>query len=476
MTAAISLPRATPESHGLPSAALLTLLRRLESEGLDPHALIVARHGQVLLEAAWAPHRLETPALVYSVSKTFTALAIGYLEAEGTVDLGAGIDRYLDLPNPHGITVRHLLTMNTGHSREQTVTLPFSAADLLTIAPEQEPGTAFAYNSPATYTLGLIIAALTGQQPSDYLRPRLLDPLGIPQRWWRPLPSERVGAGTDSEQAFSGFHLTVDDVHRLTIALVDGGRWNGEQIIPAAYVQAMAQPWSDNRDPAAPTLEDGEPDPGQLDWALGYGYQVWRSIHGFRLDGAYGQFGLVIPERGITLSYQGATTNTQATLAAFWELVDSFVDGEVPTDAETSAELALAVAGLDSWTARPALSEAPENAIDVTGWELAEAEGGWRLTLPSGTDQPWGTIAVGEGSWLTSTLLSTSAQVLHIATQGEHLPDGAANLLLVDLTSPHRIVLRRESDGSLRASWSTVPLWRPELATLTVPTWITTID
>ena len=53
----------------------------------------------MLFESAWAPHRPETPALVYSVSKTFTALAIGYLEAEGRIDLTAGVDRYLDLPN-----------------------------------------------------------------------------------------------------------------------------------------------------------------------------------------------------------------------------------------------------------------------------------------------------------------------------------------------------------------------------------------
>ena len=43
---------------------MLALAERLAAEGLDPHALLIARHGEVAFETAWAPYRLERPALV----------------------------------------------------------------------------------------------------------------------------------------------------------------------------------------------------------------------------------------------------------------------------------------------------------------------------------------------------------------------------------------------------------------------------
>ena len=46
------LPESTPESQGLPTAAVLSLIDELEQGGLDPHALVIARHGQVLFRGA----------------------------------------------------------------------------------------------------------------------------------------------------------------------------------------------------------------------------------------------------------------------------------------------------------------------------------------------------------------------------------------------------------------------------------------
>ncbi|NKY07842.1 beta-lactamase family protein, partial [Cellulomonas hominis] len=78
---------AVPEAHGLPTGALLALLDALEGAGLDPHALVVARDGATLLRAAWAPYDHRRAALVYSVSKSVTALAVGLLADEGRLAL-----------------------------------------------------------------------------------------------------------------------------------------------------------------------------------------------------------------------------------------------------------------------------------------------------------------------------------------------------------------------------------------------------
>ncbi|HWV50642.1 MAG TPA: serine hydrolase domain-containing protein, partial [Microbacterium sp.] len=369
----MALPTAAPEAHGLRTAEVLGLIDELEAGGLDPHALLIARHGHVLFRGAWDPWTAEAPALVYSVSKTFTALAICFLADEGLVDIEAPVDRYLDEPNPHGITVKHLLTMNTGHSREQTLELPFSVRGLLTTPADHAPGTHFAYNSPASYALSAIAAAVSGESLTDYLRHRLFEPLGIGPRWWIPLD------GID--QGFSGLHLTVDDIARITICLADGGRFAGRQVIPAALVDEMSRPWSDTRDPEDPDAELG-------DWGRGYGYQVWSSRLGFRLDGAYGQFGVVVPERGIAIAYQGASTEAHRTLDALLRLVDAFADEPVGND---DAPLA---PELDSWTARALLT--PTDPVqDAAGWSLSDLdERRWRLSIPEA-----GSIEVDPDRW-----------------------------------------------------------------------------
>lgn len=303
------LARREPEEVGIPSAALAALAERLADEGLDPHALLVARHGEVAFETTWAPYRLDRPALVYSASKTYTSLAIGFLADEGRLGLDDDAAGLLGVADGHGISVRHLLTMNTGHSGAQIDEIGDDPRDLLRAAPAHAPGTFFAYNSPATHALSAIVTTLTGEDLTTYLRPRLLDPLGIGDRWMR-----RHGA---LEHGASGFHLTVDDLARTAIMLAADGAFGGAQVVPAWYLDELSRPWSATADFDGPASAEGELN----DWSLGYGYQVWRGRHGFRLDGAAGQFGLVLPEHDLVISYQGATLDTQATLRALWAFV-----------------------------------------------------------------------------------------------------------------------------------------------------------
>lgn len=457
----------------IPPGPIDALLTRLE-DGLDPHAVMIVRGGTVAFEAAWAPYRVDRSALVYSVSKTFTSVAIGLLESEGALTLDDSVGEILGLPNPHGITVRHLLTMNTGHSPQQIEhDLRFDLTALLTVPPEAAPGTRFAYNSDATYALSCIVTALTGERLTDYLRPRLLDPLGIADRWMKPI------AGV--EQGFSGFHLTVDDIARLSLVLARGGEVNGVQVVPRAYVRDLSRVWSDTADPAAPASAVD-------DWALGYGYQVWRSRHGFRIDGAYGQFGLVLPESDLVIAYQGATTETARTLEAFWGFIDDLAAAPAPAGAD--AALRQRVAALDTWTARARISAAPDGAVDTTGWNLRDDGLGWRLALPAGA-VPTGEIAVGHDDWSATTLIAASAPLspappaplvgppveegtaLAISARGERRADGSVAVHLVNTTSPHRVLLERSAEGVLSAQWHTRPLQGTGFRAVLVPPHVT---
>lgn len=477
------LPRRTPAAAGIPASALAALADRLQDEGLDPHALTVVSEGAVVFETAWAPYRLERAVLVYSASKTYTSLAIGFLADEGRLSLDDSAGDLLGEPNPHGLTVRHLLTMNTGHSAAQIDAVGDDPRGLLRTAPAREPGTRFAYNSPATHALSAIVTAVTGEPLTTYLRPRLLDPLGIGERWMSTYGGIEHGA--------SGFHVTVDDLARTGVALAAGGTYAGHQVVPARYVDEMSRPWSQTADFDGPPSLPGETN----DWALGYGYQVWRSRHGFRLDGAAGQFSLVLPEHDLVIAYQGATLETQAVLRAFWSFVEAVAisraagldgaetgpaaAGVAPGGADgtdsgaTSPEAALAVPR-DTWDARDRLEIMTEAPFDNDGLTLDDRPDGWALVLPGVGEVPvgpqWRTIAcesqaesTAEGEndpESTDSACNRHAEptTLALATRGETLSDGGVRVHVVDTTSPHRVIVHRDADGAVRAGWHIPPL------------------
>ena len=459
-----ALARRTPEALGIPTAALAALADRLQDEGLDPHALLIARHGEVAFETAWAPYRLDRPALVYSASKTYTSLAIGFLADEGRLGLDDSAGALLGVPNPHEITVRHLLTMNTGHSAEQIERVGDDPRMLLAIDPAHAPGSHFAYSSPATHALSAIVTAVTGEALTAYLRPRLLDPLGIGERWM----SSRGGI----EHGASGYHLTVDDLARTGVMLGAGGVFAGAQVAPAWYVEEMSRAWS------VTAAFDGPPaGPSEVnDWALGYGYQVWRGRHGFRLDGAAGQFALVLPERDLVIAYQGATLDPQATLRAFWAFVAAVETADAAGEAAgTVAAAADAVRPRDSWDARDRLTIMAEAPFDAAGLTLTDAAGGgWTLTLPGVGALPvgagWHEIVCekqaepaagapeGAAQRDPACFSNAGADRLALATCGEQRPDGSVLVHVVDTTSPHRAIVHRDADGRIAAGWRIPPL------------------
>ncbi len=118
----------------------------------------------------------------------------------------------------------------------------------------------------------------------SYLTPRLFAPLGIQRPTWETDPLGcNFGAG--------GLFLTVSELTRVGQLLLQEGRWNGKQLIPAAYVQAAS----------AKQVENG---------AEGYGYLFWRGKdNSYRADGKYGQFAVIFPEEGVVL---GANAESRA--------------------------------------------------------------------------------------------------------------------------------------------------------------------
>jgi hypothetical protein len=290
--------------------------------------MVVLHEGATVFEQYWAPYEPDDRALVYSVSKTFAATAVGLAIAEGrfsldtrVVDLlgeGSGTGALRDATGsflaagssgPAGaqLTVHHLLSMSTGHTEDTIEAMTAAppqdwAQRFLQLRPQRPVGSCHVYNNGASFLLGELVRRHTGEDLVDYLRPRLFEPLGIDPAWDRDPLGRCLG--------WTGLHLRTRDLAAMGELLRCDGLWQGRRLLPEGWVaRATAM--------QIPTEAD------KPEWRLGYGYQVWMGREGYRLDGAFGQFAFVLPERGMVVAIQSAQSCTQVLIDLLWQQLDA---------------------------------------------------------------------------------------------------------------------------------------------------------
>jgi CubicO group peptidase (beta-lactamase class C family) len=138
---------------------------------------------------------LDTTLMAYSMTKTFTAVAILQLVEQGKLELGDEIDRYLaDIPyDGSHITIHQLLDHTSGipnpiplrwaHLAEENARFDEDAALAEVLRDNSElafePGQKFAYSNIGYWLLGKIVEQATGQSYPDYVRANILRPLGL---------------------------------------------------------------------------------------------------------------------------------------------------------------------------------------------------------------------------------------------------------------------------------------------------------
>jgi CubicO group peptidase (beta-lactamase class C family) len=311
------LPRSTPEDQGVSSAALSVFLDEVEKSNIEFHSIMVVRHGHVIAEGWWAPYAAPHKHTLYSLSKSFTATAVGLAVGEGRLSVDDSVVSFFpnDLPkeihsNLASLKVRHLLTMSTGHIKD-TIQPMRNSADtwaktFLSLPLEREPGTFFLYNTGATYMLSAIVQKVTGQTLLQYLRPRIFNPLGIEGEDWETDP---LGINTGGY----GLRIKTEDIAKFGQLYLQKGKWNGKQILPSEWVDeaTRTQIASNSGKPNRPKDQD--------DWAQGYGYQFWRCRPGgYRADGAFGQFSMVMPEYDAVIAITSESFSMQKSMDLVW--------------------------------------------------------------------------------------------------------------------------------------------------------------
>lgn len=472
------LPSSDLAAQGVDATGVHAFLDALEAApDIEPHSLMILRHGRLVASGWWEPYTPERPHLLYSLSKSFTATAAALAAAEGLLRFDDPVISYFpefeaDITDPRSraMLVRHVASMASGHEAETLDrALTTDRADLvrgfLLVPPERDPGTVFAYNQPATYSLAAIVQRVTGQPLTAYLRSRLLDPLGIGKAAWL---RDRNGR----ELGFSGLHAATDAIARLGQLYLQDGVWEGERLLPEGWVAEATRPHIDNA--------DGTPEGALSDWQQGYGFQFWMARHGYRGDGAFGQFCLVLPEHDAVIATTAATEQMQEMLNLVWEhLLPAFGPRPLPDRKDEDKALSERMAAL-ALSPAPGKAAPPEGAEDwsgavftpygdvcadqpkLTGVAVNEGADGWRLRLTEdGHDLE---LPVGESGW------TVTEEPLPAAVSGGWADADTLSVDIVFLETPHRLTVTCSlPDRTFTARWHTRPLQSPPLRAMRAP-------
>lgn len=312
---------------------------------------------------------------VWSVTKSFTSMAIGIAVGEGKLKLSDKVEDIFpeevaaarksmkyngnamtdaQSGNLAALTVEDLLKMASGHKKDSSteyaqkykITLALNirkylTADSFNVTAMMEdigtnvpelffgypfdvaPGTKFCYDSFGSCILAEIIKKKTGQDVADYLADRLFKPLGITPSW------DKAG---DISAGGWGLHLTTGEMVSFGKMLFYGGKWGNATIVPSDYVKAAT---TDRIDHASHSGKDFN--------TTGYGYQIWTRSDGsmYECMGLFGQYIIVLPGKKAVIALTSATSVDFATvslsdLSAIIDMFNGGANGQA-TDALTLA-------------------------------------------------------------------------------------------------------------------------------------------
>lgn len=237
-----------------PSGEGMNLSQYLDASASD--ALVVLRRGKVVHEWYRNAETQAQPHVVFSVSKSLTALLAGVLASDGLLDPDAPVTRYI--PEAKGsaygdATVRHVLDMTVSlqftedYLNPDTTFLRYRAATgwnprtgnssetlhgfLTSTEKADHPhGHHFHYQSPNSDLLGWILERAGGRPFAQMFSERIWQPMGAASDAY--VTVDPAGA----PRTAGGICVTVEDLARVGEMMRCRGVANGRQVVPGTWV------------------------------------------------------------------------------------------------------------------------------------------------------------------------------------------------------------------------------------------------
>ena len=279
--------------------------------------LIILKDGKVAYETYQLGNTPRTRWTSMSVAKSVTSTLIGAALKDGYIkSLDEDVTKYVPrLKNSayEGVTIRDVLMMSSGTKWNEAYTDPNSDRRHLLKAQESqkreaamdvmaglsravEPGTKFNYSTGETQVAGEILYGAIKRPLADYLSDKIWKPYGMEAeaKWWLDSPGGLEITG-------SGLSATLRDFARFGQFYLDGGKVNGQSVLPDGWMQEASTP---------KVLKGGT--------NLDYGYMWWiatsdkaRADKAFMARGIFGQFIYINPKERVIIAMTSAASKPQ---------------------------------------------------------------------------------------------------------------------------------------------------------------------
>lgn len=266
------------------SRPILEYYQKLEEKEIESHGLIILHKGKVAFEHYIKPYSADMPHSMFSLTKSVVSTAAGFAIEEGLFSLETKvIDIFPEYEacqsdEWESITVRSLLTMQSNKEFSFTQDMRGNYVEMFMKAPfRKDKG--FLYSNNDAHVVGAIVQKLAGMNLIDYLTPRLFEPLGIKASFWEFNCINELVGGT-------GCYMTLSDLVKIGQCYLNGGEWNGRQVIPRWWTQEATKM----------QVRFGE------NSTEGYGYLFWIHQGGYSMTGMYGQQVTCFPEKKLVMA------------------------------------------------------------------------------------------------------------------------------------------------------------------------------
>jgi CubicO group peptidase (beta-lactamase class C family) len=276
-------------------------------EGTGTQAFLVIQNDTIIYERYFMGLQRDSIVTSFSVAKSFDSALVGIAIQEGYIkSANDPITDYIPElakrdPRFKDIQIRHLLIMASGLRYDTGRPLSFGDGSLtyefddlrhlaLTETEVLEPpGVTFLYNNYNPLLLGMILERATGRPVTTYLQEKIWTPIGMEFDGSWSLDSKKSGF----EKMESGINARAVDFAKFGRLYLNGGNWNGVQIVPSEWV-------------AVSTVDNGL----IQDAPIYYGYMWWGekcnpNSQDYLALGNFGQFIYISPEKNLIIVRNG---------------------------------------------------------------------------------------------------------------------------------------------------------------------------
>ena len=301
--------RALPETEGVSSRAIMDTLKELDAKNVPMHSFLIMKNDALIFEKYYAPYHAKRLHRMFSITKSFTAIAIALLEGEGRIRLDDPITDYFPEyvkkdthPWIMATTIRNMLMMRTCHA-STTYKVDMTSdwvESFFTVPPTHKPGTVFHYDTSAAHVLCALVEKLSGMDILDYMKDRLLRHVDFSSDSYVVKDPFGVSIGG------SGLMATPMDIMKFlyilsrkgTITCSDGVT---RTLVSPEFIEMATSNLSD-------TCITG-PLPSECQ---GYGMQIWQNEKGgFVLYGMGGQLAISLPDENMLIVTTADTQGMQ---------------------------------------------------------------------------------------------------------------------------------------------------------------------